>query len=187
MENLEIITKRVDELLKTKERVIIVIDGMCAGGKSTLAAKLQSLYDATLFHMDDYYLQSYQRTKERYEEPGGNVDYERFKIEIVDNIYNTYIDYKKFDCNTMTLSNPICVNLNKLIIIEGDYALNPYFGKYYDLSIFVEVNYKNRINRLMKREKNNIGDFISKWLVYEQLYFDKLHIKDNVDIIFNND
>ena len=34
--------------------------------------------------MDDYFLQPYQRTEERLAEPGGNVDYERFKEEIYD-------------------------------------------------------------------------------------------------------
>ena len=32
--------------------------------------------------MDDFYLQEYQRTQERYNEPGGNVDRERFKKEV---------------------------------------------------------------------------------------------------------
>ena len=33
--------------------------------------------------MDDFFLQPKQRTKERLEQAGGNVDYKRFKKEIV--------------------------------------------------------------------------------------------------------
>jgi hypothetical protein len=38
--------------------------------------------DATIFHMDDFYLQGRQRTYERLNEVGGNVDYERFAKEV---------------------------------------------------------------------------------------------------------
>lgn len=35
-----------------------------------------------LSHMDDFYLQGRQRTYERLNEVGGNVDYERFAKEV---------------------------------------------------------------------------------------------------------
>lgn len=55
---------------------------MDAAGKSTLALLLSEQPDATIFHMDDFYLQGRQRTYERLNEVGGNVDYERFAKEV---------------------------------------------------------------------------------------------------------
>lgn len=72
-----------EEILKRKHRpVIIAIDERCAAGKSTLALLLSEQPDATIFHLDDFYLQGRQRTYERFNEVGGNVDYERFVKEV---------------------------------------------------------------------------------------------------------
>ena len=49
-------------------------------GKQLL--QIKAYFDCHIFHMDDFYLQKYQRTQERYNEPGGNVDRERFKKEV---------------------------------------------------------------------------------------------------------
>ena len=62
---------------------ILAIDGRCASGKSTLGQELAEKWNASLFHMDDFYLQPHQRTEERLAEPGGNVDRERFLKEVL--------------------------------------------------------------------------------------------------------
>ena len=41
---------------------VLAIDGRCGAGKSTLGEKLAAEWDASLFHMDDFYLQPHQRT-----------------------------------------------------------------------------------------------------------------------------
>ena len=58
--------------------IILAIDGGSASGKTTLSDSLANIYDCTVFHMDDFFLCPEQRTQERYAEPGGNVDRERF-------------------------------------------------------------------------------------------------------------
>ena len=73
---------RIDALLDQKAFVRIAIDGNCASGKSTLGECLRQIYDANLFHMDDYFLPFARKTPERLAEPGGNVDYERFWAEV---------------------------------------------------------------------------------------------------------
>ena len=62
---------------------IVAIDGMCGSGKSTVAGKLQEYFGCSLFHMDDFFLQPHQRTSQRLDAPGGNVDYERFQAEVL--------------------------------------------------------------------------------------------------------
>ena len=53
---------------------LIAIDGRCGSGKTTLGQRLAELLEANLFHADDFYLRPCQRTPERYNEPGGNMD-----------------------------------------------------------------------------------------------------------------
>ena len=67
-----------------KTPFVIAIDGMSGSGKSTLGELLHMNFpQSNLFHMDDYFLQPHQRTKDRLAEIGGNVDYERFHDEIL--------------------------------------------------------------------------------------------------------
>lgn len=55
----------------TGKQVVIAIDGMCGAGKSTIAQMLHDKLGGNLFHMDDFFLQPYQRTSERLAEIGG--------------------------------------------------------------------------------------------------------------------
>ena len=88
-------------------QVNIAIDGICGGGKTTLGEALAQRYDCNLFHMDDFYLRKEQRTPERYAQPGGNVDYERFKEEVLDHLADEEgFTYRPFDCGTMDLGEP---------------------------------------------------------------------------------
>ncbi|MDE7100629.1 MAG: (d)CMP kinase, partial [Anaeroplasmataceae bacterium] len=73
-------------MAQEKETFVIVIDGMSASGKSTLALKLANALDANLIHMDDFFLPKELRTLNRYQEAGGNIHYERFKEEVVNHI-----------------------------------------------------------------------------------------------------
>ena len=61
---------------------MVCIDGPCASGKTTFAKMIEDVLSLKVFHMDDYFLQPYQKTAQRSKEIGGNVDYERVKKEI---------------------------------------------------------------------------------------------------------
>ena len=73
----------IRSLLDRQERVLVAIDGRCGAGKTTLAAQLQAELPCRVFHMDDFFLQPYQRTPERLQAPGENVDHERFLQEVL--------------------------------------------------------------------------------------------------------
>lgn len=71
----------IEILYQKKQRLLIAVDGRCAAGKTTLAAHLQGSLSCNVIHMDHFFLRQEQRTAERLNEPGGNVDYERFLAE----------------------------------------------------------------------------------------------------------
>lgn len=79
----EQVEQRILELLQKQGRIVLAIDGRCASGKTTLANQLQKKLGGTIIHLDDFFLRPEQRTPERYAEPGGNVDYERFEKEVL--------------------------------------------------------------------------------------------------------
>ena len=72
------VLQAVQALPQSRQPLIVALDGRCASGKTTLAALLQQRTGCSVVHMDHFFLRPEQRTRERLEQPGGNVDYERF-------------------------------------------------------------------------------------------------------------
>lgn len=172
------------ELLK-KDRVIISLDGNACGGKTTLSEMLKNKYGATIIHIDDFY-------KPRDKEKGidllakeGNINYERFYDEIISQLNEEKITYKKFNCTLQKEENPIIVRLNKLIVVEGTYSQNPRLHRYFDASIFVKISDDTQIERLKKRNPNNYDSFIKTWVKLERNYFNEFDIKNRSDFILD--
>ena len=136
-----VVKSKIDMLLGERDFVIVAIDGKCTSGKTTLASQLAELYDCNVFHMDDFFLRPEQRTPERFAEVGGNVDYERFREEVLLPLKSgKAFSYRPFDCSTFTLAAPVTVAPKKLNVIEGTYSHHPYFGNPYDLKILLTVD-----------------------------------------------
>lgn len=178
------INEIIQKIQNTQGKVVIAIDGRCGAGKTTLGNYLSTVLDANLFHMDDYFLRPIQRTKERYEEPGGNVDRERFKEEIGDLLHTDKdIVYTPFDCKTMALTSPIHIKQKRITIVEGSYSLHPYLRDLYDISIFMTISDSLRIERIQKRNPDKVNDFINKWIPLEERYFLTYEIEDTCDYV----
>ena len=185
MENiLETAKKKIDELITHKNTVIVAIDGKCTSGKTTLAAKLAEIYDCNVFHMDDFFLRPEQRTSERFAEAGGNVDYERFKEEVLIPLKARQpFSYRPFDCSTFTLADPVCVTPKELNIIEGTYSHHPYFGDPYDLKIVLTVDEETQRQRILQRPAFLHKRFFEEWIPMENRYLAGFDISGRCDIL----
>ena len=188
---IEIIKQKIKSLLsnKEKDKIIIAIDGMTGSGKTTLSQELIKEYDnAPIFHADDFFLLPELRTEERLNEPGGNIHYERMKKEVINPLIEgkigDLIKYKPYNCRIQNFGEEKILKINKINIVEGSYCLNPYFGKYYDLSIFLRINQKEQIERLTKRAPKMIDNFINKWIPLEKKYHDAFNLCEKCDIKF---
>ena len=177
------IKERIDSLLTRDGNVVVAIDGSCTAGKTTLAAYLEKEYDCNLIHMDDFFLRPQQRTPERYAEAGGNVDYERFREEVLENLLaGKAFSYRPYNCSTGTLKDPVQVQPKKLTIVEGTYSQHPYFGDCYDLRIYLQVSEELREERIRKRPPFLHQRFFEEWIPMEQLYFKTFAIGENSDL-----
>ena len=174
----------IQQLLCQKETVIVAIDGNCTSGKTTLANQLAANYDCNVFHMDDFFLRPEQRTAERFTEIGGNVDYERFKEEVLLPLQSGKpFSYRPFDCKTFTLSPPVSVMPKNLTIIEGSYSMHPYFEDPYDLRILLTVDPEIQHRRVLERPAFIQERFFSQWIPMENSYLEYFRIADKADII----
>ena len=162
---------------------MISMDGRCASGKTTLAKLLQQVYDCNVFKMDDFFLQPYQRTKERLESPGENVDHERFEEEILIPLSKQKdVSLRKFNCSTMSIEPSILIPYKPLNIIEGSYSMHSSLQKYYDSSIFLTINKEEQLSRLKKRNPSMLNNFIQRWIPLEEMYFNTFSIQDKCDM-----
>ena len=161
-------------------QVQIAIDGMCAAGKSTMGRILQSIYSCRLFHMDDFFLQPYQRTADRLSQIGGNVDYERFKKEILDHLNDREgLEYQIYSCKAQRLDCRIQTDWTPLSIIEGSYSQHPFFGDIWDLRFFCEIDPAEQLNRIRIRNGEAMCErFKQEWIPKENAYFDTFGIRE---------
>ncbi|MDE5996343.1 MAG: AAA family ATPase [Eubacterium sp.] len=184
-ETVKAIIDKIEKL--NPDRCIVAIDGRCAAGKSTLAKELSRILNCSVIHMDDFFLRPSQRTEERLNEAGGNIDYERFLEEVITPIKRKEkFSYRPFDCHILDFSGSIEMDLTNVIIIEGSYSCHPKFEDAYDLKIFLDVDRDEQLDRIEKRNgKNQLSAFQNRWIPLEEKYFEEFNIKEKCDMHFN--
>jgi len=187
-DQLERIEERAGELIRDGRTICIAIDGRCGSGKTTVAELLAKRLNATLFHMDDFFLRAEQRTPERLATPGGNVDYERFIEEIMQPMREgKEVFLRKFNHATFQPGEPVKVDINRVVIVEGSYSCLPILREYYDLKLFVVAEKEERLKRIYKRSgPQKYEMFINKWIPMEELYFSGIDTEKCCDFVVNN-
>lgn len=168
-----------------EEPVLVAIDGRCASGKSTMGAYLQNLFDANLFHMDDFFLQKQQRTEKRFAEVGGNVDYERFFSDVLLPLKEgKTVEYRPFDCSSMELGAGKQIKPKRINLVEGSYSQHPYFGEVYDLTVFSDIDTESQLSNIERRNGSKMLEvFRERWIPKEEAYFKQFAIRAKSDVI----
>lgn len=184
---LKTIELHIQNLLQKKPSVLIAIDGRCASGKTTLASRIKEIHDCNLIHMDHFFLRPNQRTAERINTPGGNVDHERFLQETLLPLRDgEAFSYRPYDCQTQTFTEPIQIFPKAVNIIEGSYSCHPTLCKYYDLRVFLTLEKAEQLRRIEHRNgKSEALIFEEKWIPLEEAYFSAFSIAENSDLKFN--
>lgn len=172
--------------MKSQNTVNVAIDGNSGAGKTTLASLINNIYDCNVFHMDNFFLTPELKTQERLKEIGGNVDYVRFKQEVIDKLHNgREFKYRVYDCKQMDFTQSISVIPKKLNIIEGSYSMHPTLINNYDLKIFLHINKEDQRLRILKRNgPAMLKRFLCEWIPLENQYFKELKIQEQSNLIF---
>ena len=183
---MEQLIREIDLLLTQKERVILVIDGFCTAGKTTLTARISAHYDCNVVHMDEFFLRPEQQTEARLAQPGGNVDYERFSQEVLEPLLaGIPFSYRPYDCSSRSLAASVPVMPKKLTVIEGTYSHHPFFGHYGDLRIFLTVDPDLQRRRILQRPAFLQKRFFEAWIPMENRYFSHFSIPEKADAIID--
>ncbi len=163
---------------------IIAIDGRAASGKSTLAADLQTVLNAEVIHMDDFFLPPALRSAVRLSTPGGNVHSERFLEEVLPGLKaGCAFTYRIFDCSQMDFHGSREISAAPYRIVEGSYSHHPDFGRYADVTVFSDIDGKTQLQRILVRNgEAMLRRFETEWIPMEEQYFEAFGIRKNADI-----
>lgn len=180
-------SKIVQEIQSSgRQMMLIAIDGRCAAGKTTLADLLKKETGCSVIHMDHFFLRREQRTRQRMQEPGGNVDYERFVKEVMLPLSRKEaFSYRVYDCKRMELSSAVYVEPEGAVVIEGSYSCHPALWDFYDLRVFMDVSPKEQIQRIRCRNGSEAAlKFRNRWIPLEENYFAACRIRERCDLVF---
>ncbi len=163
--------------------VIIALDGRCAAGKTTLARELRRDYGWSVVPMDHFFLRPEQRTQARLEQPGGNVDHERFLVEVLRPIRaGQPAEYRPYNCHSGDFDAPVRVEPAPVVLVEGSYSCHPDLWDCYDLRLFLTVDPQEQRRRLLAREGAEKAQvFARRWIPLEERYFAAFDVAGRCD------
>ena len=189
MTDLSPIVRSVDALRKTQDRVILVLDGMAAAGKTTAAGLLAARWAAPVIHMDDFFLPPALRTEERLSAPGGNVHHERFRDEVLPFLRTDRpFSYQSFDCGRMDFCSTRTVPAAPVLLVEGAYAMHPLLGRYWDAAAFFSIDPETQRARILRRNgEEGWKAFAGRWIPMENAYHAAFGIPARADILIETE
>lgn len=181
--SLVVLTWELEQLRCRGERSVIAIDGRCASGKSTLAARLSQRLGLPVVHMDDFFLRPEQRSRARLAKPGENIDHERFLEEVLRPLsVGERPVYHPFDCHTGQLGEPVTLEASPVVLVEGSYACHPALWDYYKRRVFLTVEPDRQLQRIEARDgAEGLEAFRERWIPLEERYFSAFRIEERCD------
>lgn len=183
------LVKRIRKLMQERPNgITVAIDGPCTSGKSTLADRIAKDFagECSVFRIDDFFLRDEQATPERLATAGGNIDYERFTLELLEPLKaKKPFLYRPFDWQTRDFAAAKEGIPAKLNIVEGVYCLHESLRDYYDIKIFVKTPVAVRLERIAARNGEGMVDiFKNKWIPLEELYFSGMNPESICEFVF---
>jgi uridine kinase len=187
--NIEQLVKSLDTLPQKQSTLLLGIDGCGGSGKSTIANQLkEALPNATVVHMDDFYLPSAQIIQEdaRNKPIGADFDWKRVLNQVLEPLsHNETGHYQRYDWETDCLAEWHTIPVGGIVIVEGVYAIREELSMYYDLTIWVDTPREVRLSRGIERDGETARDmWENNWMVAEDVYVEKQKPLARADFVF---
>ncbi|MBU1019231.1 MAG: hypothetical protein ABII07_05465 [Patescibacteria group bacterium] len=204
-ELLKILTKNILNA-KRDHPVRVCIDGVDASGKTTLAdslaIELQKHRPVIRVSIDGFHNPKEIRYQKGRNSPVGyymdTTDYEAFINAVLKPLGpNGNLQYKTavfdFIKNSKVDSPVLEAEESSILLMDGVFLLRPELVDYWDLKIFVDVDFKITVKRASKRDGYYLGEEHEIFEKYEQryvpgqkIYFKDANPKEKADIIIDN-
>ena len=189
MRTKEEVAARIEARLQKQNRLIVALDGMSCSGKTTFAKDLAERFGGSVVHMDDFFLPRDRFTEAMQALPGGNMDRERFRAEVLAPMAaGADFTYTPFSCQEQALLPEKVAVSGRLVVVEGAYALLPAWGRYWDLALFLQVSMEEQQGRLLLRNgAKGMVPFLTRWIPREEAYFQACDVKARCDAIVDGE
>jgi uridine kinase len=177
------------EARKTKGKPLFVaIDGGAGAGKSMLACGIHDqLKSVSILRTDDFFRPLNEHataclTPEKLYEI--YFPWKRMRDEALIPLHrNETAKYQRHDWSTDSLQQWLTVEPNEVVLVEGVYSSRPELRPILDAVVFVEAPQAERLRRVLARDPNSIGDWITPWMTAEDWYLNQIRPQDNADLI----
>jgi uridine kinase len=188
--------------------VLVGIDGIDASGKTTLADELadelkKSNREIIRASIDGFHNSEKIRYSKGQNSPEGyyfdSFNYKSVQEFLLNPLHSGDLKYKPvaFDYlnNRDVVSNCIEATRNAILIMDGIFLFRPELIKYWDLKIFLDIDFKVVTQRAIKRlaEKKHIGskeDILDKYnkryILGQKIYLGNEEPRKKADIIIDN-
>ncbi len=175
---------RISELCRGEGPVVVAVDGRCGSGKTSLAKLSARIFPCNVFHMDDFYLPVERRGKNWNAVPGGNMDLERLRDEVLIPVSEgKEALYRPYSCLRREYGSVTVMPPQKLNIIEGSYSHHPELFEKYDLKIFLTCEKDVQERRLRDREGVYFNEYEVWWMPMEEHYIESLEIEQEAGLL----
>ena len=188
--------------------VLIGIDGVDASGKTTLADELAKYLKNSNRNIIKASIDGFHNPKKKRYTKGNNspegyyynsFNYEAIAKVLLNPLSTGNFEYKTavFDYRTdseVFLPTQKAIN-DSILIMEGIFLFRPELIKYWDLKIFLDVDFKITVQRAIKRaaerkpinsEQEIIDKYNDRYIPGQKLYFKEVNPKYKSDIVIDN-
>lgn len=165
------LTDALFDLCKSVERPIIAIDGRAGAGKTTLAehltASMSLKYKCTIVHMDDLY--------NGWQTPFDNNFTDSLLLAVNSHVNSQRYSLSFFNWKKNEFSAPQEIPQGELLVLEGVGALHSVIRPFLTASIWIDIEAKEGLKRVLSRDGDGISSQMHQWLIQQEEHF--LHHK----------
>ena len=154
-----------------------------------MAKPLQEVYGCSTISMDHFFLQPHQCSAARLQEPGGNVDYERFQAEVAAKLKGGEpFRYQIFNCQDGSFIPSPVVETGPLTVVEGYHSHHPKFAQIYDPAVFLTITPRDPAGKDPKAQRpGDARRFVEEWIPLEERHFSTFRIAEHSELCISTD
>lgn len=180
------VTDQIAAWRRSWDRVLVIaIDGHGASGKSTIAAALAEILDASVVHTDDFFRwpSGVGADRSTPDDPlGCYYNAARLRAETLEPLrQGRRTTFRRLDrSRNETLETEVTVEPRDVLFVEGVFSAAPQLADLVDRAIFVDTPESERVRRL--RQIVAPEDWSVDWLEAERAYFGRIRQPSSFDL-----
>jgi uridine kinase len=173
---------------RTRETLIVGIDGPGAAGKSTFARGLEvAASELAVVEFDDFYRPSAERLARTDGEIGGDFDWRRLRDQVLAPLARDEpARYQRYDWPSDRLAEWYTVPVGGIVVVEGNYSTRAELIGCYDVTVWIEAPRALRLERGIRRGGENTRErWLTEWMPEEDRYIAAERPAERVDLRFD--